>query len=210
MFCRKCGNELPNHEGYCPKCGHPVDGLLSDIKKKSSSVLTKSSAALTPKMEAMGAYRTGVFIEIAVILLGMVFSWMKIYDSYSDAFGVAVKNGSYNMGEGSFGFYMFFFITHLISIGLILRRPLFGQPLKGRSFLFAVLDEMVCLLAFLLPVFDKDEHMGVKSWFSFNALGILFVLLTVASIGLAFFMMMKIKKQTAKANKEPSNNETKE
>ena len=25
MFCRKCGNELPDDVQFCPKCGNPVD-----------------------------------------------------------------------------------------------------------------------------------------------------------------------------------------
>ena len=36
MYCKNCGNELPESAKFCGKCGVKVETVVSDVNKKSA------------------------------------------------------------------------------------------------------------------------------------------------------------------------------
>lgn len=77
MFCRYCGNELPNEAQFCNACGKPVDtgqpeqGTLQEPPQEESSSLEISAAVETIKRPVQ-KNRLQKAVIIAIIVLGVV------------------------------------------------------------------------------------------------------------------------------------------
>lgn len=43
MYCRKCGNEIPDNSAFCPKCGNSMTGKKDETEKKNLSIKHKGN-----------------------------------------------------------------------------------------------------------------------------------------------------------------------
>ena len=78
MFCKYCGNQLPDNVNFCPQCGKIVDGENENTSSDDVVVVAQQSAAQTnyfyaPVSEDTGSSVSAMVFGILSLILSLTF-----------------------------------------------------------------------------------------------------------------------------------------
>lgn len=200
LFCSRCGNELNNGDGFCPKCGFKIKSRGEAISVNISTEnfrdkIMELKENIVLNTADLGKNRLFIFGNIALLILSIIFACTPIF-KVSSLFGISE---SMSMFVDINGIRVFFISCYIISIIFIIIPLVSKKAWKSKYFLMGKITSILMLIWFLIVLISgisktEESSYGSIAEFSLTATGWLFLIFTIGSIILLFKTSYDIKK----------------
>lgn len=86
MYCRKCGNEIPEGSNYCPNCGEPINNL-NETRSSNKATFKEGIIALFNKLflfEGRSSRSEFNYGFLFLVIISSVLSMFSVFPEISD------------------------------------------------------------------------------------------------------------------------------
>ncbi len=198
MFCKKCGQELPDNTVVCPNCGERLSA--SQSKFNGTSQINNYVGNFMSNANALGNTKIYIFVNLGLLFLGMIFNVLKNISvtismfgySQSESFGAFALKSSSSSGNSAITIILiillYLAVIALTALPLVLNKPYNMLTVFVSGAVSAL--TLICNLIAVIYWSSQFDPFDV----GFSATGIFLILFALGSIAMSVLTYLDLKK----------------